>query len=37
MLHFGHADAFSVHVLQVDSEAAPWKQVRVSICVNDVR
>ncbi len=37
MLYFGHADAFSARILQVDSKAAPWEQVRVCICVNDAR
>lgn len=34
---YGHADAFELRVLQVDPEAAPWKQVRVGLYVRDAR
>lgn len=37
MIFFGHVDAFTVRVLQVDEEANPWQQVRVGIFVTDAR
>lgn len=37
MCIYGHAAAFEVRVLQVDPEAAPWKQVRVGVFVKDAR
>lgn len=37
MFHFGHADAFEARVMQVDSEADPWNQVRMGIFVADAR
>lgn len=37
MCFYGHAAAFEVRVLQVDPEAAPWKQVRVGVFVKDAR
>lgn len=37
MCFYGHAAAFEARVLQVDPEAAPWKQVRVGVFVTDAR
>ena len=37
MAHYGHAGVFEARVLQVDSEAEPWRQVRVGIYVTDAR
>lgn len=34
---YGHQDILEARVQQVDSEAAPWKQVRVGISVRDAR
>ena len=32
---FGHSDAFECHVMQANTQADPWKQVRVGIYVVD--
>ena len=37
MMFFGHADLFEAHVLQVNPELDPWKQVRVRIDIADKR
>lgn len=37
MMRFGHGDAFECRIVQVDSKAEPWNQVRVGIYVVDVR
>lgn len=37
MSRFGHADAFELRALQVDPEAAPWRQVRAGLFVRDAR
>ena len=37
MSRFGHADAFELRVLQMDPEAAPWRQVRAGLFVRDAR
>ncbi|MBQ3106849.1 MAG: HIRAN domain-containing protein, partial [Eggerthellaceae bacterium] len=37
MAFYGHADVFEARILQVDSEADPWEQVRVGIYVRDAR
>ena len=37
LLHFGHRDILECRILQVDKEAAPWKQVRVGLYVTDNR
>ena len=34
---YGHADVLECVVTQVDPEADPWKQVRVSLFVTDAR
>ena len=35
-MHYGH-EVFELRVLQVDSEADPWEQVRVGLYVADAR
>ena len=37
MCFYGRISAFEARVLQVDPEAAPWKQVRVGVFVKDAR
>ena len=37
VFHFGHTDILECRSLQVDKEAAPWKQVRVGLYVTDNR
>lgn len=37
LFHFGHRDILECRILQVDKEAAPWKQVRVGLYVTDNR
>ena len=37
LFHFGHRDILECRILQVDKEAAPWKQVRVGMYVTDIR
>ena len=37
MCAYGHADAFELRVLQIEPEAAPWRQVRVGLYVRDAR
>lgn len=37
MSFYGHADTFELRVLQVDSQADPWHQVRVGLYVKDAR
>lgn len=37
LFHFGHRNILEYHILQVDKEAAPWKQVRVGLYVTDIR
>ncbi len=37
MLHYGHAAAFELRVLQVAPELNPWEQVRVGLYVTDAR
>ncbi len=36
LMHYGH-EVFELRVLQVDSEADPWEQVRVGLYVADAR
>lgn len=36
MSYFGH-DVFELRVLQIDSQATPWKQVRVGLYIKDKR
>lgn len=33
LLYFGHSELFECHILQVNPENDPWKQVRVGIYV----
>lgn len=35
LLRFGHAHVFECRVLQVDTTADPWKQVRVGLYIQD--
>lgn len=37
LMYFGHGDIVEARVLQVDTEADPWKQVRVGIFMTDGR
>ena len=37
MAFYGHGDVFECRVSQVDPEAEPWKQVRVTMFVTDAR
>ena len=37
LFHFGHRNILECRILQVDKEAAPWKQVRVGLYVTDIR
>ena len=37
LFHFGHRGILECRILQVDKEAAPWKQVRVGLYVTDNR
>ena len=37
LFHFGHRSILECRILQVDKEAAPWKQVRVGLYVTDIR
>lgn len=37
MLFYGQGDAFEARVIQVDAQAAPWRQVRVALLVADKR
>ena len=37
LFHFGHRNILECRILQVDKEAAPWKQIRVGLYVTDNR
>jgi len=35
--YYGHGDVFEARIMQLDSEADPWRQVRVGVYVRDAR
>lgn len=37
MMFYGHQDVFEARVLQIDKQAAPWKQVLVGLYVREAR